>query len=91
MLKISFLSTNYIIFFEFKEYLFIILVFPCSIFIFASKTCCFISFDKDENCFAATKVAVLKTKSLAGNDHVIDIFTSEDMQNISLCIFSDCI
>ena len=28
------------------------------------------------------------TKLLAGNDHVIDIFTSEDMENILLCIFS---
>ena len=28
------------------------------------------------------------TKLLAGNDHVIDIFTSEDMENILLYIFS---
>ena len=49
----------------------------------------FFSFNKDENWFAAlTKVAILKTKLLAANDHVIDIFTSEDMENISLCIFS---
>ncbi len=61
----------------------------------------FFSFNKDENWFATlTKVAIraliyisalvaiLKTKLLAGNDHVIDIFTSEDMENISLCIFS---
>ncbi len=49
----------------------------------------FSSFNKDKNWFAAlTKVAILKTKLLAGNDHVIDIFTSEDMENISLCIFS---
>ena len=41
MLKIGFLSTNYIILFELKEYLRIILVFSCSIFIFAKKTCCF--------------------------------------------------
>ena len=27
------------------------------------------------------------TKLLAGNDHVIDIFTSEDMENISHCVF----
>ena len=48
----------------------------------------FFSFNKDENWFATlTKVAILKTKLLAGNDHVIDIFTSEDMENISLCIF----
>ncbi len=40
------------------------------------------------NNMAVTKVAVLKTKLLAGNDHVIDMFTSEDMENISLCIFS---
>ncbi len=39
----------------------------------------FFSFNKDENWFATlTKVAILKTKLLAGNDHVIDIFTSED-------------
>ncbi len=40
----------------------------------------FFSFNKDENWFAAlnTKVSILKTKLLAGNDHVIDIFTSED-------------
>ena len=89
MLKISFISTNYIILFELKEYLCIILVFSCSIFIFATITCCFLSFNKDDNWFAAlTKVAILKTKLLAGNDHVIDIFTSEDMENISLCIFS---
>ncbi len=53
----------------------------------------FFSFNKDENWFAAlTKVAILKTKLLAGNDHVIHIYvhicTSEDMENISLCIFS---
>ena len=42
----------------------------------------FFSFYKDESWFA-----ILKTKLLAGNDHVIDIFTSEDMENISLCIF----
>ncbi len=48
----------------------------------------FFSFNKDENWFATLKkVAILKTKLLAGNDHVIDIFTSEDMENISLCIF----
>ena len=36
----------------------------------------FFSFSKDENWFAAlTKVAILKTEFLAGNDHVIDIFT----------------
>ncbi len=64
------------------------LVFSCGIFIFATITCCFFSFNKDENWFAAlTKVANLKTKLLVGNDHVIDIFTSEDMENISLCIF----
>ena len=28
------------------------------------------------------------TKLLAGNDHVIDIFTRKDMENILLCIFS---
>ncbi len=47
----------------------------------------FFSFNKDENWFATlTKVAILKTKLLVGNDHVIDIFTSEDMENISLCV-----
>ncbi len=87
MLKITFISTNYIILFELKEYLCIILVFSCSIFIFATITYCFF-FQQNENWFAAlTKVAILKTKLLAGNDHVIDIFTSEDMENISLCIF----
>ncbi len=40
-LKISFISTNYIILFELKEYLYIILVFSYSIFIFATITCCF--------------------------------------------------
>ncbi len=40
----------------------------------------FFSFNKDKNLFAAlTKVAILKTKLLAGNDHVIDIY----MENIS--------
>ncbi len=80
MLKISFISTNYIILFELEEYQRI----SCSIFIFATITCCFF-----ENWFATlTKVGILKTKSSAGNDHVIDTFTSEDMENISLCIFS---
>ena len=37
MLKISFISTNYIILFELKEYLCIILVFSSSSFIFATK------------------------------------------------------
>ncbi len=56
---------------------------------FCDKNMLFFSFNKDENWFVAlTKVAILKTKLLAGNDHVIDIFTSEDMENISLCIFS---
>ncbi len=56
---------------------------------FCDKNMLFLSFNKDENWFVAlTKVAILKTKLLAGNDHVIDIFTSEDMENISLCIFS---
>ena len=32
-------------------------------------------------------VAILKTNLLAGNGHVIGTFTSEDMENISLCIF----
>ena len=31
---------------------------------------------------------VVKTNLLAENDHVIDIFTIEDRENISLCIFS---
>ena len=31
---------------------------------------------------------VVKIKLLTGNDQVIDIFTSEDMENILLCIFS---
>ena len=84
MLRISFISTYYIILFELKEYLCIILVLSCSIFIFATKRCCFFSFNKDKNWFAAlTKAAMLKTKLLAGNDHVIDIFTGEDMENIS--------
>ena len=88
MLKISFISTNYITLFELKEYLCIILVFSCRMFIFATKHV-FLSFNKHENWFAApTKLPILKTKLLAGNDHVIDIFTSEDMENISLCIFS---
>ena len=89
--KISFISTNYIISFELIEYLCIIfIVFSSSSFIFATKTCCLnFSFNKDENLFAAlTKVAILKTKLLAGNDYVMDIFTSKDMENISLCNFS---
>ncbi len=47
------------------------------------------SFNKDENSFVTlTRVPILKTKLSVGNDHVIDIFTSEDMENNSLCIFS---
>ncbi len=43
----------------------------------------FFSFNKDENWFATlTKFAILKTKLLAGNDHVIDIW------KISHCVFS---
>ncbi len=50
------------------------LVFSCGMFIFVTKTCCrFLKWFAD-----LTKVAILKTKLLAGNDHVIDIFTSED-------------
>ena len=81
---------NYIILFELKEYLCIILVFSCSIFIFATITCCFFLSTKMKigSRLLHAKVAILKTKLLAGNDHVIDIFTSEDMENISLCIFS---
>ena len=63
------------------------LVLPGRIFgIFSTKTC--FSLDKDKNRLPAlTNVAMLKTKLLAGNDHVIDII-SEDMQDISLCIFT---
>ena len=40
-------------------------------------------FDKDENWFPAiTDVAILKTQII----HMIEISTSEDMENISLCI-----
>ncbi len=49
MLKISFILTNYIILFELIEYLCIILVFSCSIFIFATITCCF---------FLSTKIKI---------------------------------
>ncbi len=71
MLKINFISTNYTIIFELKEYLH---VHHLSAFFQQFH------FNKDENWFAAlTKVAILKTKLLAGNDHVIDIFTSEDL------------
>ena len=31
---------------------------------------------------------VENTKLLVGNDHVIDVFTSEDIENISLRVFS---
>ena len=66
------------------------LVLPGRIFgIFSTKTC--FSLDKDKNVKnrlpALTNVAMLKTKLLAGNDHVIDII-GEDMQDISLCIFT---
>jgi hypothetical protein len=67
-------SINYTILSKFKEYLGIILVFACSIFSFSTKT-------------YLANVSILKTNLLAENDHVIDIFTSEDMENISLCIF----
>ncbi len=84
---------NYIILFELKEYLCIMLVFSCGMFIFATKTCCF---------FLSTKMKIRSSyksrhfenkiirviTEIIGNDHVIDIFTSEDMENISLCIFS---
>ncbi len=82
---------NYIILFELKEYLCIILLFSCSILIFATKTCCFFLSTKMKigSVRDFSKVAILKTKLLAGNDHMIDIFTSgEDMENISPCIFS---
>ncbi len=31
---------------------------------------------------ALAKVAILKTKLLAGNGHVMDIFTSEDIDHV---------
>ncbi len=89
MVKISFISTNYIIRFELKDYLCSILVFSSSSFHFCDQNMLFFSFNKDENWFAAlTKVAILKRKFFAVNDHVTHIFTSEDIENISLCIFS---
>ena len=45
MQKISFISTNYIILFELEEYLCIILVFSCSIFIFSGNNMLFFSFN----------------------------------------------
>ena len=64
----------------------IILVFSCSMFIFSTKTC-FLIEQWQKLVRFQTSVAILRTNLLAGNDHVIDIFTSEDMENISLCIF----
>ncbi len=88
MLKIRFISTNYIILFELKD----IPVHHFSVFLSYVHFCdknMFFSFNKDENWFAAlTKVAILKAKLLAGNDHVIDIFTSEEIWKISHCVFS---
>ena len=49
--------------------------------------CCF-SLIKDENWFATlTWVSILNTKLLAGNEHVIDIFTGKHIKNISLCSY----
>ena len=64
------------------------LVLPGRMFgIFSTKTC--FSLDKDKNRLPAlTNVAMLKTKLLAGIDHVIEDIISEDMQDISLCIFT---
>ena len=81
-------STSNIELLKFKEYHGIILVFSCII----------LFFDLDKNMLfflrMKTKIgspfldfAILKTNLLAGNDHVIDILTSEDVENISLCIF----
>ena len=51
----------------------------------------FFSFNKGENwSVALRKVAILKTKLLAGNDHVIDIFTSEDIENNIYLFFYLC-
>ena len=82
MLKIGFFATNYIMLFELKEYLCIILVFSCSIFIFATKICCLLLWTK---MFAdLTIVAILKTKLLAGNDHVIDIYLTVYFQYLTV-------
>jgi hypothetical protein len=42
---------------------------------------------KDENSFAVFCCHCKNIKLLAEKDHVIDIFTSEEMGNILLCIF----
>ena len=45
----------------------------------------FFSFNKDENWFATlTKVAILKTKLLAGNDHVIDKYLTVYFQYLTV-------
>ena len=81
------LSTKYIILSKFNVYLGIILVFSCGIFILSTTTLLF--FLRIKTKIGSPLLAErrhFENKFLAGNDHVIDIFTSEDTENISLCI-----
>ena len=61
-----------------------------TIFSFCGQNHVVFSLNKDKNWITALKasVAILKTNLLVGNDRVIDIFTSEDMENVSQCVFS---
>ena len=57
---------------------------------FFSPHTCGIFFENGGNWFAAlTNIHHFESTNLfVGNDQVIDIFTSEGMENILLCIFS---
>ena len=61
-----------------------------TIFSFCGQNRVVFSLNKDKNWITVIKasIAILKTNLLVGNDRVIDIFTSEDMENISPCVFS---
>jgi hypothetical protein len=81
-------TTENIILCKFKEYLGIISVFSCSIFIFLITDMLFFIEQRQKLVRrSSNERRHFENTFLAGNDHVIDIVTSEDMENISLCIF----
>ena len=83
----TWLDLNYLpILFKLKQYQYIVLLFSCIISIFLTHVV--FSLNKGENWFAAlTDIAILKTQNHIGGKWSCDrIFSSEDMENILLCI-----
>ena len=56
--------------------------FFCTIFIFSTKTCHYYKY-KIKGCGSYKRRHFQNTKLLVGNDHVIDIFTSEDTEIVT--------